>query len=90
MTGLTSTATAQSTGQYAQVNGLNMYYEVQGDGFPLVAIKASALVISGNQDVCTLDHALEMSRLLQHAQLAIFPGGHGDYIGEINKCPLKI
>lgn len=243
MTGLTSTATAQSTGQYAQVNGLNMYYEVQGDGFPLVlihgggstigttfgrilpvlakthkviavemqahghtadidrplsfeqdaddiaallkqlhipradvfgfsngasttleiairhpqlvnkiivastmykragaqpwffdvmakatfeempqpfkdaflainpdkdalyamynrdvtrmrnfkdikeedikAIKAPALVISGNQDVCTLDHALEMSRLLQHAQLAIFPGGHGDYIGEI-------
>lgn len=47
------------------------------------AIKAPALVISGNQDVCTLDHALEMSRLLQYAQLAIFPGGHGDYIGEI-------
>lgn len=47
------------------------------------AIKAPALIISGNQDVCTLEHALEMSRQLQYAQLAVFPGGHGDYIGEI-------
>lgn len=47
------------------------------------AIKAPALIMSGNQDVNTLEHAIEMTRLIEHAQLAIFPGGHGDYIGEI-------
>ena len=29
------------------------------------------------------EHALELSRTLPHAKLAILPGGHGDYIGEI-------
>lgn len=47
------------------------------------AIKAPALIISGNNDVNTLEHAIEMARQIEHAQLAIFPGGHGDYIGEI-------
>ncbi|WP_315814967.1 alpha/beta hydrolase [Paraflavitalea speifideaquila] len=47
------------------------------------AITAPTLIISGNQDVNTLEHAVEMSRQIKHAQLAIFPGGHGDYIGEI-------
>ncbi|WP_073080478.1 alpha/beta fold hydrolase [Chitinophaga jiangningensis] len=46
-------------------------------------ITAPALVINGNQDVITIDHALELSRTLQHGQLAILPGVHGAYIGEI-------
>lgn len=46
-------------------------------------IKAPALIICGNQDVNTLEHALEMKQQIEHAQLAIFPGGHGDYIGEL-------
>ena len=29
------------------------------------------------------EHALELSRTLPHAKLAIIPGGHGDYLGEI-------
>ena len=29
------------------------------------------------------EHAVEMFRLMQHARLAILPGGHGAYIGEI-------
>jgi hypothetical protein len=29
------------------------------------------------------EHAVEMLRLLLHAQLAVFPGGHGAYIGEV-------
>jgi pimeloyl-ACP methyl ester carboxylesterase len=47
------------------------------------AIEAPAFVINGNTDVVRPEHALSLFRLLPHAQLAILPGGHGDYIGEI-------
>jgi pimeloyl-ACP methyl ester carboxylesterase len=47
------------------------------------AIRAPALVINGDTDVVRAEHALELSRTLPHAKLAILPGGHGDYIGEI-------
>lgn len=46
-------------------------------------IQAPALVINGDAEVIKAEHALELSRALPHAQLAILPGGHGDYIGEI-------
>lgn len=47
------------------------------------AIQAPALVINGYTDVVLPEHALALSRALPHGQLAILPGGHGDYIGEI-------
>lgn len=47
------------------------------------AIQVPALIMCGNKDVNTLEHAVEMTRQIQHAQLAIFPGGHGDWIGEL-------
>lgn len=47
------------------------------------AIQAPALVINGDADVVLAEHALALSRTLPHAKLAILPGGHGDYIGEI-------
>jgi pimeloyl-ACP methyl ester carboxylesterase len=47
------------------------------------AIQSPALVINGDSDVVRAEHALSLFRLLPHAQLAILPGGHGDYIGEI-------
>lgn len=46
-------------------------------------IKAHALIMAGDKDVVSPEHAVEMYRQMQHATLAIFPGGHGDYIGEI-------
>jgi pimeloyl-ACP methyl ester carboxylesterase len=46
-------------------------------------IQASALVINGDAEVVRVEHALALSRVLPHARLAILPGGHGDYIGEI-------
>ncbi len=46
-------------------------------------IKAPAFIIIGDKDVVRPEHAVEMYRLLPHATLAILPGGHGDYIGEI-------
>lgn len=49
----------------------------------IAAIQAPALVINGDKDVVSTEHALALSRLLPHAELAIIPGGHGEYIGEI-------
>lgn len=46
-------------------------------------IKAPALIIVANQDVCTPEHGVEMMRQMQHANLLVLPGGHGDYLGEI-------
>ena len=59
-------------------------------------IQAPALVINGDADVVRKEHALVLANLLPHAELAILPGGHGDYIGEIctpnknSKIPLLV
>lgn len=47
------------------------------------AIKAPSLIIIGDKDVCTPEHAVEMYRTLPNSSLIILPGGHGDYLGEI-------
>ncbi|HVU96292.1 MAG TPA: alpha/beta fold hydrolase [Puia sp.] len=46
-------------------------------------IAAPALVINGDSEVILAEHALALFRTLPNARLAILPGGHGDYIGEI-------
>jgi pimeloyl-ACP methyl ester carboxylesterase len=46
-------------------------------------IKSPALILSGDQDVPLPEHAVEMYRILPNARVAIFPGGHGDYMGEL-------
>lgn len=47
------------------------------------SIKAPALVINGNTDVGSPEHAVEMCRVIPNCELAIFPGGHGAYLGVI-------
>jgi len=47
------------------------------------SIKAPTLVIIGDKDVITPEHALELHKQLANSALAIIPGGHGQYIGEI-------
>jgi len=47
------------------------------------SIKAPAFIIIGDADVVTPEHAVEMHRLLFNSRLAIIPGGHGDYLGEL-------
>lgn len=49
----------------------------------LKAIQAPVLIVNGDQDLVRPEHALELFRTLPHARLAILPGGHGEYIGEI-------
>jgi len=49
----------------------------------LQSIQAPTLVLIADQDVMSPEHAVEVYRLIPHAQLAIIPGGHGAYLGEI-------
>lgn len=47
------------------------------------SIKAPSLIIIGDKDVITPEHALELHKKIANSELAIIPGGHGQYIGEI-------
>lgn len=49
----------------------------------LKAIKAPALIVIGDQDVVRPEHAVDMHRLISNSRLAILPGNHGSYMGEI-------
>jgi pimeloyl-ACP methyl ester carboxylesterase len=76
----------------ADTNALHRMYErdvARMQSFPDISeelmkkIKAPAFIIIGDADVVRPEHAVVMYRLLPHSRLAIIPGGHGDYIGEI-------
>ena len=47
------------------------------------SIKAPTLIIIGDKDVIKPEHALEMHSQIANSSLAIIPGVHGEYIGEI-------
>lgn len=47
------------------------------------AIKAPTLIIIGDKDVITPEHAIGLHGQIPNSELAIIPGGHGEYIGEI-------
>jgi pimeloyl-ACP methyl ester carboxylesterase len=47
------------------------------------SVQAPTLVLTGDRDVATLEHSVELTRLFPRAQLMILPGGHGDYLGEL-------
>jgi pimeloyl-ACP methyl ester carboxylesterase len=47
------------------------------------SIKVPTLIIIADQDIITPEHALELHRQIANSELAIIPGGHGEYIGEI-------
>jgi pimeloyl-ACP methyl ester carboxylesterase len=47
------------------------------------SINAPTLIINGDRDVTTPEHALELHHQIANSELAIIPGGHGEYIGEV-------
>jgi pimeloyl-ACP methyl ester carboxylesterase len=47
------------------------------------SIAIPTLIINGNQDVGSLEHAVEICRNVPDSELVVFPGGHGTYIGTI-------
>jgi len=48
----------------------------------LKEVRASVLVVIGDQDIVKPEHALELQRQIAGARLLVLPAGHGDYIGE--------
>jgi len=48
------------------------------------SIQTPAMILSGDKDVVTPEHAVEMQCLLPGSRLVVLPGGHGNYIGELN------
>jgi pimeloyl-ACP methyl ester carboxylesterase len=73
-------------------NALHRMYErdvARMQSFPdisdaqMKSIKAPAFIITGDRDVTTPSHAGEMQSLIANSRLAIIPGGHGEYIGEL-------
>jgi pimeloyl-ACP methyl ester carboxylesterase len=69
--------------KYANVNGLNMYYEIHGAGQPLVLLHGAFSAIGTS--IVRPEHAVEMFRLLgggvfgdiaglPNSQLAVLPG----------------
>ncbi len=74
---------------------INMYQKcaarmIHFEDFPddfIKSIKAPVLLINGDQDVATSEHVVAMSKLIPNCKLAIIPGGHGEYIGEITTLP---
>jgi pimeloyl-ACP methyl ester carboxylesterase len=47
----------------------------------LHSIKAPSLIISGDKDIMSPAHALEMSKLIANSRLVILPATHGSYMG---------
>jgi len=50
------------------------------DDAVLTSIKAPAFIISGDQDVATLEHTVKMTRLIPNTRLMILPATHGSYM----------
>jgi pimeloyl-ACP methyl ester carboxylesterase len=48
----------------------------------LRSIQSPTLVVIGDRDLPTPEHAVKMTRLFPHGRLAILPGTHGSYMGE--------
>ncbi|HRG33337.1 MAG: alpha/beta hydrolase [Saprospiraceae bacterium] len=47
------------------------------------SIQASTLIIIADKDIITPEHAIELHRQIANSELAIIPGSHGQYIGEV-------
>ena len=48
----------------------------------LISIKAPSLILLGDKDVVTTEHAIEMSRKIPNSRIMILPADHGSYMGE--------
>lgn len=46
-------------------------------------ISAPTLIMLGDQDLILISHAIEHQKAIKGSRLAVIPGNHGDYLGEI-------
>jgi pimeloyl-ACP methyl ester carboxylesterase len=49
----------------------------------LEAVRSPTLVLIGDQDIVTPEHAAKMARTIPGARLMVVPGNHGNYLGEL-------
>jgi hypothetical protein len=73
-------ASGETGGNYAQVNGLKMYYEIHGTGFPLVVLHGAFMTIGAMEDLVP---ALAEARRVVAVELFRLRGGSvfGDLAG---------
>src|SRR5690606_2186978 len=77
---------AGDPGGLQRMHGKDAKRMVTFSGIPdelISTINAPSLFVVGDRDVIRPGHALEMHRLVAGSRLAIIPGGHGEYMGEI-------
>jgi pimeloyl-ACP methyl ester carboxylesterase len=67
----TTITTAQTIGKYAQVNGINLYYEIHGTGMPLV------LIHGGGSTIKTTFSRILPSLAKTHQVIAVEMQAHG-------------
>ena len=48
------------------------------------SIQCPVLLVNGDRDIITHEHAVEMHRLIPNSRLLILPAGHGSYMGELS------
>jgi len=53
----------------------------------VASVRASTLILIGDQDLVTPEHAVELSHRIPKSRLLILPGGHGEYLGEAVMAP---
>jgi pimeloyl-ACP methyl ester carboxylesterase len=46
------------------------------------SVRAPTLIVMGDRDIPTPDHAIELTHMIPQSRLLIVPGEHGDYMGE--------
>jgi pimeloyl-ACP methyl ester carboxylesterase len=51
------------------------------------SVQAPTLIVTGDRDVATPEHAVALFRQIPNARLLVLPGGHGDYLGEALSAP---
>jgi pimeloyl-ACP methyl ester carboxylesterase len=51
------------------------------------SVRAKTLVLVGDRDLVTREHAVELAKLIPDARLLVLLGGHGDYLGEALSTP---
>ena len=51
------------------------------------AVQVPVLVLAGDRDVASPEHAAGLARLFPRGRLMILPGGHGEYLGERLSSP---
>jgi pimeloyl-ACP methyl ester carboxylesterase len=60
-----------------------MQHFVETSDADVKSVRASTLILLGDRDVSTPEHALELTHLIPRSRLMILPSGHGDYLGEV-------